>query len=499
MKYHATVRTGASVQPVADLPSPPSVTRTAGLSMVAVVALGGTRLVYSVLVGRAGGPVVLGAVNAAISYATLATLLVSAGTGAAAAKFVAAAYGVGRPGEAAGVTRLLSGWTAAGTAISVLAAGALAPVLLGRVDGPLLAGTLALLVAYAGYTYTKGLLYGAGQVRRYVRLEVATDAAALLLTALAVLAGDAWLLVPLVAGYAGFTAVAFAARPRGPADPLSPARRAEIRTFVWLAVLGTVASTGFLLLSQLAARRYAAPPDVGRYAAALALIAPAYFLPRALSLALFPAMAGAASRGEGGQVQRQADVGTRVIAVGMLPLFAGAVFLAGPLLTLFYGGRYAAGAGVLAVLMAATYISVVPVPAVNSLVAGDRRYVGVPAWSSVAGLALGVGWWAVFGPAGGALAVAVGYLVGSVVQAGVPVAVAWRRHRLAWGRLALRVAGGVALAGGLAWWLAAGRHGIVAAVLATVVFAAAWWGAAPADVRLATARLTPLLGKPRRP
>jgi len=472
-----------------DDPPGMSVSRGAALSMIGILALGSTRLLYSVVVGRVDGKATLGTVNTAISFAMLATLFVSAGTGSAAAKFVAAAEGAGRRSEALGVSRTLGRWTALGTLVSVAGAAALLPWTLRHVGAATSVTALALLVAYAAYTFTKGLLYGFGRIRRYTVLEVCSDVAVLALTGAALLLGRGWLVLPLVAGYAGFSLWAWLSRPKGAGTELAQPRRREMRAFVLIAVIGTVTSTGFLQLSQLVAHRYGSRADAGLYAAALTLVTPAYFLPRALSVALFPSMAGAFARGQIETIRRQADLGTRIIAVGMLPLFAGAVFLAEPILHVFYGAGFAGGAVVLAVLLAATYISVLPVSAVNSLSAVEAKYARVTAYSSSAGLLVGVLWWLVLTPRQGVVAVAVGYLVGSLVQTGVPMAVAWWRYRLGWTGLSLRLAAGCTVVVAAAFVLHRDAGGLLPAAAAALVFAAGWCAVCRSDLRLLVERL----------
>jgi hypothetical protein len=134
-------------------------------------------------------------------------------------------------------------------------------------------------------------------------------------------------------------------------------------------------------------------------------------------------------------------------------------------------------------------VSVISTSAVNALSAVEPRYVRVSAYGSAAGLAVGFAWWLSLGPAHGVTAVAVGYLVGSLVQTGMPMGVAWRHYRMPWTELLVRLVSGslIALAAARALNAVDARPWLSAA--ASLVFAVAWWVAGRGDVRLLLERL----------
>jgi O-antigen/teichoic acid export membrane protein len=159
-------------------------------------------------------------------------------------------------------------------------------------------------------------------------------------------------------------------------------------------------------------------------------VAPLYFLPRALGMALFPAMAKAHGAGDVSAVRRHADIFTRALLVVLAPLFAAGLLIAPEALALFGGREYAGGAGVLRVILLATYVAVVQVAAVNALSSGDG--VRIPVWSSVIGAVVGLLALIPLGPRFGAAGVALAYLIAIAVGAAGPLAVAWRRFEMAW-------------------------------------------------------------------
>ncbi|MFC0527779.1 lipopolysaccharide biosynthesis protein [Phytohabitans kaempferiae] len=411
-------------------PARPGIVRTGLLTMAGLVALGLTRLLHGALVSRATDQETYGLVGTLIAVTTIGSLLLPAGVASAASKFIPYEHGRGDPAAARGVHRLLVrvGWAGAVPISLGAAAGAAVAFDLGWVDALQVA---ALCCAFSAYSVQKSVLYGFGLVPAYTRLELICSGLSLAATVLVVAAGWTVYLLPLAAGYAVFTFGAWRqVRPltRGAKERFTATR--EIAVFVSLACVGTLCSQGFLQGTQLLAQHFAAPREVAYFAAAVTLIAPAYFLPRALGIVLFPSMARAHGAGDVADVRRQADVSTRALFVVLAPLFAVALLVAPEILTLFGGGEYADGAPVLRLMLAATYLAVVAVPAVNVLSSG--AHVRVPVLSAVAGLLTGLGVVAALGGPLGAAGVGIGYLCGTAVTAGGPIVIAWRLHRMSW-------------------------------------------------------------------
>lgn len=196
--------------------------------------------------------------------------------------------------------------------------------------------------------------------------------------------------------------------------------------YALVTTFGTASSAGFLQLSVIFALRAGGEHGAGLFAAALSLVTPAYLLPRAISVVLFPAMARAAGRFDAARVRLHLTVGTQVLAAALLPLFALAAILAPSVLTLAYGRDYADGATTLVIMVWATWVSVASVPAVNALSSDTGRGYVIPAAASVAGFVVGLGWW--FADGTSIESVAWGYLAGSMVQSAVPMVRAARRY-----------------------------------------------------------------------
>jgi O-antigen/teichoic acid export membrane protein len=407
-----------------------SLVRSGVLSMAALVALGLTRLIHGSLVSRATDQRTYGLVGSLIAVTTIASLLLPAGVASAASKFIPYQQGRADPAAAAAVHRYLSRIGMAGAVgLGLVAAlGAKAAFHLGIVDA-VQVGVLCL--AFSVYSVQKATLYGFGEVGTYVRLELTSSVLAIAATVAIVAAGWHVYLLPLACGYLLFTFGSWW-RLRASGQPTAGGEfdRAEVIRYVLLACAGTVCSAGFLQGTQLLANQFAAPHEVAYFAAAVTLVAPAYFLPRALGLVLFPAMARAHGAGDLADVRRHADVSTRALVVPLAPMFVAGVLLAREVLVAFGGPGYAAGGEVLRLILAATYLAVIQVAAVNALSSGE--HVRVPVTFGVLGCLTGLAVVALLGGPLGAAGVGLGYLLGTAVTSLGPIRTVWRLHHMSW-------------------------------------------------------------------
>lgn len=430
------------------------------LSMVAVFALGLTRFVFALLVGKKLGPDTLGSVNTQLSIATFASLLFASSTAISASKFISAALGSADESAARAALLTLLRWCVLGTAATTAVLAVILSVFFPKLSLVEVAATCVLFIAYSAYLFVRGVQYGYGTVRRYAVLEVLCDTVAIAAAVVVVLLGaDVILLLPFIVGYTLFSVFGWLGLPRPPrtskpatALPATELRidlRREMRGYTGWNVLGLLASTGFLQLSMVFAYQFNSEFEAGLYAAAFNLTVPAYFVPRALSMALFPAMAGAFGRGDTPEVRRQLDGATRFLLVGGLPFFAAGVFFAEPILRLAFHREFAGAHLVLELLLAATYVMVVGIPAVNAFSATHRKAVRIPATGSAIGLLVGVVGWFLLGPAYGITGIGVGYLIGVTVTAGISLIAGWRRWQLPWSMLFLRAGVAIAAAVGL--------------------------------------------------
>jgi O-antigen/teichoic acid export membrane protein len=410
------------------------VVRSSLLAMVGLVALGSTRLIHGSLVSRATDNQTYAEVGTLIGLAMTASLFLPGGLASAASKFIPFYRGTGDPAAARAAHRLIT-LVGLGCAIGLGAlVGAFAAVVL-NVSGASAVAVALLTAVFSMYGIAKGALYGFDRVVPYTWLEIAGSVVAVIATVAVVASGSHAYLAPLILGYAVLMfGAAWVLRPQREETQsrLAGARRREMAGFVGLASIGGLASAGLLQLLPLLARWFTTAVEVSYFVAAVTLVAPLYFLPRALGMALFPAMARAHGAGEVDVVRRHADLSTRALLALLAPVFAVGILIARELLLLFGGAPYAPGAAVLQVLLVATYLAVIQVAAVNALSSGTRREVRIPVFSAVAGSLLGLVLLIPLGAWFGSTGVGVAYLVAVGAGAGGPIIAAWRRYAMAW-------------------------------------------------------------------
>ena len=435
----------AMVRPLRlDQPSMGSMRTRAVLSTVGVGVQGALRFISSVLIGRLGGAAVLGVVNSAISTAMFLSLLWPTSSGSAASKYVARARGAGNYEETAAVAAHLGKRTLLVT-LGLAAVGVAAWMTVGH--GTFAGGlcVAALVIGYSGYSFVRGLQFGAGQVPRATSWDLTSAGLGVigLLAALAAGARGPVLLLPLATAY-GLYAVA--GWPRGAHGRPEPALRRELDHFVLLGVAGTVASTGFLQLSMVVARGADTAVAAGQYASALTLATPASLLAGSLSLVLFPVMAEAWGRGDHETFRRQTDQSMRLLTLVLVAIFGALALCSRLLIDVVFGPAFSEAQQLLPILLLAVMATSLGVPSVNSITTRSHRGMVLTSSASTAGLALGAAVWAVLAPSLGVLGVAIGYAAGTFVIAGVPVITVWRRDRHHWTLLMVRLAGAVAAA-----------------------------------------------------
>lgn len=444
------------------------------LSTISVAIQGVVRFVYSVLIGRLLGPAVLAATNSAISLAVFAALLWPSATASAATKFIARAQGAGDDQLAARTSTYLGrGALLSGAALAI-------PVgvysYLVQAPGDILTALLvmALLIAWSGYTFVRGVYFSTGQVARATVWDALS--ALIAIGALACVAFLGWtsiVLLPLTIGYAGY---AIAGWPRrGPRLRLPKDLSREMNEFIVWSAVGALAIGGFIQLSMLIATAVGSATDAGMYAAALSLATPAAMLGSVLALLLFPAMARATGRNDLAAVRFQADRATRGLVSTVSPLFGAIALLSGPLVEIVFGAAYRPAAGLLPILLCSSLLVTLNVASVNALTASTRRGIRVPTLISLCGMAVGLGLMVVLIPVMGVAGVATGYLGGTVIIGFGPIVVVWVRNRMPWTGLWLRFVAGVVAA--VAIYLAgrAMSWGIAGDLAGTLVFLAVWF------------------------
>lgn len=463
-----------------DQPVATSLARGGVYSTIGLVAQGIMRFATSFLVGHIAGGAVLGVVASAIAMSLTLALLWPTTTGSAASKFLAMARGAADPeGARATAAHLRTRTMQTGVLL-----GAVCLPLWVLVDGGSWSAALsvaALTIAYSGYSFTRGIQFGAGQVPRATMWDLTSVLLGLAGLVVLLLAGvrDTALVLPLVLTYGLYTLACWPYGARGRPDR---PRRRELDGFVLLGAVGSLASTGFLQLSQVAAKLAAGDAGAGRYAAAIALATPASLLAASLTLVLLPAMSEAWGRRDLVAFRAQTDRATRGLAVLMVAIFGAIMVCSRLVVGVVWGAEFAGAAKLLPVLVVAVLATNLCVASVSALNTRSQRGMMVNTAASVLGMLVGVAIWLLAAPRLGLTGVALGYLGGTVVIATIPIGVAWRKDGHRWSAVFGKVVLGVAVAAALV----AVEHLASLPLLLDPVFAAGflavWWLLNRADV-----------------
>jgi O-antigen/teichoic acid export membrane protein len=424
--------------------------------MLAIAVVGGSTSVYSFAVGRWLGDITLGHASLALAVGLGVAQVTVSGLGAAITRFTAllTAAGTrsaaGRALEAGLVTACLVGAGAAALAFATAPAWAPAVGLPGDLVGP----AAVLIALQSAYIAAKAGLYGRGRVGAYARVETVAGIAFAALLALLVLRLGDRLLLPFIGANMAFLALAIPALRRAPSVEEHGVRSAPIPAglirsmggYAAIATVGNAAALARLSLAPLLTGASWPAAEVGLLQAGLSFFMLVMLVPRALELAVFPALAAAHGRDDPRGFKRQVEAALAFTAVALG--LVGGTLLAwgdGPLL-LIYGQGFADAAGALTWVLVSGWCLGLAVPAVAALSGAEG--VAVPNAAAVAGLVVSLAAWVVLIPAAGATGAALGLAAGSLVTAGLPLVEAARRFGLDMAAPARIVATSVALLAG---------------------------------------------------
>jgi O-antigen/teichoic acid export membrane protein len=379
-----------------DEPTRTSLAKGGVFSTIGLLAQGILRFATAFLVGHVAGKAELGVVSSAIATAVTLALLWPTTTGSAASKFLARARGAGDHEEIRSIAAHLRLRTIE-TGLLLALVSLPIWVLIDHGSWVSALSVAALTIAYSGYSFTRGVQFGAGQVPRATMWDLTSVLLGLIgIVVLLVLGvrGPA-LVLPLVLAYGVYT---LAGWPYAATGRPVPARRRELDGFVALGAIGSLASTGFLQLSQISAKLSGGDADAGQYAAALNLATPASMLAASLSLVLFPSMAEAWGRGDHEAFHQQTDRATRALAVIMVAIFGSIILCSRLLVSVIWGAKFAGAENILPVLVVAVLATNLGVGSVNALTTRSQRGMVITTGASLLGMAIGATIWLTVAP-----------------------------------------------------------------------------------------------------
>jgi putative peptidoglycan lipid II flippase len=430
-----------------DEPTATTLARGGIFSTAGLLAQGILRFATTFLVGHLAGKAELGVVASAISMALTLAVLWPTSTGSAASKFLARARGAGDADETRVTASHLRRRTVETAAFLAVASVPLW-ILLDHGSWAAAVSVAALTLTYSGYSFTRGIQFGAGQIPRATAWDltsVALGIAGLVVMLLFGVRGPV-LVLPLVLAYGLYAMAGWPYAVNGrPATP----RRRELDGFVALGAIGSLASTGFLQLSQIAAKLVGGDANAGQYAAAQSLATPAVMLAGSLSLVLLPSLSEAWGRGDREGFHKQSDQAMRALSVVMVAVFGSIIVCSRLLIGVVWGHRYAGAENLLPVMALAMLATNLAVVSINVLSTRSQRGMMLTTGASLLGMLVGATIWLIVARDMGNSGVALGYLCGCLVLAAIPITVVWRTDKHRWAAVFGKVALGLAVVGGI--------------------------------------------------
>lgn len=382
------------------------------LTTLSLALQGMVRLTISVLVGQQAGPSALAQVATGLATASILSLLWPSATGAAAARFIAAAQSSPEENDVHRVTAHL-GHRTLQASLLLAPVGATYWLLRG---GPLSeAAVVALLTAgLCGYAYVRGVHNGARQNLRLVMWDLLASSLGIGATAAMLRFGHSGVVVlaPLAALYLTLTAAAW---PRARRSQTANIR--EMDHFVLWSTLGSIASAGLLHLTMILADHQLASDGAGHFAAAINLVAPAAMLANSFSMVFYPHISVALARGEYERAITMVRKATDILILVVGGTFGVVVLLAPWLVTTLWGRDFLPAASILPILTLGPLARAVSMPAVASMTSRNRSGVETTSTAAFLGLLVAMIIWGAFYTSHGWLPVAIGYSAAMIVTA----------------------------------------------------------------------------------
>jgi len=402
------------------------------LTIVALIFLGATNLVFNILIAKEFNAATLGSLNLVISTALLFSLIIGTGFCPSATKHLAEYLGKGDSNSAKFSFQTTFKFVLILSMLLFLFAVVLsAPIsnIIG-VERKLFLFATPLIPLYAFYELYKNSYYGVNTVKKYLRNEIISDIIFFMILGVVVFYLRCWLILPFILLYLVFTMLSTADF-LGYLTPVKVKQKGITRsivTFASISFIGTFASTSRMKLSIVLSGMYVSTEYVGYYAAAFSFLMTLYLIPRAMSLTLFPSFSYHYGKNDYTIITRMLNQSTRWLTIMILLLGGIAVFLSKNILQLFFGSEYANASLTLQILILSACSTIVAIPAVNSL--SGTRYVKIPNVAGVLGLISCLVLWPFLIPKYGIIGTAVGFLISTVITSSMPLYYAWKHFNL---------------------------------------------------------------------
>ncbi|MCI2266958.1 lipopolysaccharide biosynthesis protein [Sediminivirga luteola] len=288
-----------------------------------------------------------------------------------------------------------------------------------------------MVLSASGRAFFEGLHFGGGEGARLAKWSIGIAITSTLAVAALLVAGlhSVVVLAPLGVLNLTFVLVSWPRRPRVSVDRKL---KRSVWLFVTLAMVGTLASSGFSQATVLVAGWANNMEYVGQYAAALTLTTPLMLVSAALSSVLFPALSAGHVTRSAVEVRARLGEATSLLITVLVGVSAVLIPVAGSLIELLWGRGFEAAKWIILFLIPVATATAVAVPSVTVITSKSNKGMLLSAASSLSGAAVGVVVWMVLIPVNSELAIPLGFAVGSLIVSAIPTVLAWVRYRMRW-------------------------------------------------------------------
>ena len=402
------------------------------MTVIALTFLGMTNLVFNILIAKEFDAATLGSLNIVISTALLFSLIITTGFGPAVTKHLAEYLGKDDTKCAKFSFQTTFRFVLILSMLLFLFAVVLsAPIsnIIG-VERKLFLFATPLIPLYAFYELYKNSYYGVNTVKKYLRNEIISDIIFFMILGVVVFYLRCWLILPFILLYLVFTMLSTADFfcYLKPVKVKQKGITKSIVAYASISFVGTFASTSRMRLSMVLSGVYVSAEYVGYYAAAYSFLTALYLIPRAMSLVLFPSFSYHYGKNDYMSITKILNQSTKWLAVIILLLGGVAIFLSKNILQLLFGSEYANATFTLQILILSACVTIVAIPAVNSL--SGTKYVKIPNTAGVLGLISCLVLWPFLIPKYGIVGTAAGFLISTVITSSMPLYYAWRHFNL---------------------------------------------------------------------
>ncbi len=389
------------------------------ITLIALFFVGITQLIFNVAIARFFNPTILGEVNLALSTAILFSVIVSSGLNPANNKFVAEYLGRKKQEK---IKHIFSFSLFTTIIFSILITIIL--ILLKENIMNLFNITsyylisLPIILLYSLYLLLKGMFYGTNQIKDYFKIEIISRII-FFISLMFVIITKSYFLLPFIVIYLLFVMLSLPKLKEYITFNFKDKIIKKVIKYAVIAFVGTFSSLARTRLSIIIPAIFLAKSEIGLFSVAFSLLTLFYFLLRAITLVMTPLISFKYGEDNKKDILNVLNLSNKYLTLCTILFSALTIILSKFILGLLFGQEYLVATTTLQILSLSALFTVIATPSVNTLSA--TKYVHIPSITGVLGLVLSILSWILLVPRYHLVGIAIGFLIGSVVNALIPI------------------------------------------------------------------------------